>query len=389
MVWDAPTPTTGVPDAQAEAADRRDRHAADARRRCAGSSTGSPLHPGPARRSDGDGAARRRAGARRPATGWRRADPPPDARGSPRRGARCWTRWPQREPRATARPGARGRGQRRRGARHGGCRAAGRRRRCRSRRRSRIPDPEHPGQVLSPDQAGGRRGAARRRWRRARSRVTLLDGVTGSGKTEVYLEAVAECLRAGPPGAGAAAGDRAVLAMAGALRAPLRRGAGGVALRPDLAGAARSPGGRWPTGAAPVVVGARSALFLPFPDLGLVVVDEEHETAFKQEEGVVYHARDMAVVRARFCAAPAVLVSATPSLETVANVEAGRYRAAALCRRGTAARCCREVAAIDLRDDAAGARPLPRAAADRGDRATRWRAASRRCCSSTAAAMRR
>ena len=79
-------------------------------------------------------------------------------------------------------------------------------------------------------------------------------------------------------------------------------------------------------GGAPVVVGARSALFLPFPDLGLVVVDEEHETAFKQEDGVVYHARDMAVVRARLCAAPAVLVSATPSLETVANVEAGRYR---------------------------------------------------------------
>ena len=103
-------------------------------------------------------------------------------------------------------------------------------------------------------------------------------------------------------------------------------------------------------GAAPVVVGARSALFLPFPDLGLVVVDEEHETAFKQEEGVVYHARDMAVVRARFCAAPAVLVSATPSLETVANVEAGRYRAAApagaarrrgACRRSRRSTCGR------------------------------------------------
>ncbi len=79
-------------------------------------------------------------------------------------------------------------------------------------------------------------------------------------------------------------------------------------------------------GTAPVVVGARSALFLPFPNLGLIVVDEEHETAFKQEDGVVYHARDMAVVRARLCEAPAVLVSATPSLETVANVEAGRYR---------------------------------------------------------------
>ena len=74
-------------------------------------------------------------------------------------------------------------------------------------------------------------------------------------------------------------------------------------------------GGGWRE--ASVVVGARSALFLPFPDLGLVVVDEEHETAFKQEDGVVYHARDMAVVRARLAAAPAILTSATPSLETL------------------------------------------------------------------------
>ncbi len=88
-----------------------------------------------------------------------------------------------------------------------------------------------------------------------------------------------------------------------------------------------------------MVVGARSALFLPFPDLGLIVVDEEHETAFKQEDGVVYHARDMAVVRARLSDAPAVLVSATPSLETLANVEAGRYRHVTL-ERGMAARAC-------------------------------------------------
>ena len=101
-------------------------------------------------------------------------------------------------------------------------------------------------------------------------------------------------------------------------------------------------------GAAPVVVGARSALFLPFPDLGLVVIDEEHETAFKQEDGVVYHARDMAVVRARFCSAPAVLVSATPRLETLANVEAGRYRRLTLpTRHGGAG--LPTVAAIDMR----------------------------------------
>jgi len=102
-------------------------------------------------------------------------------------------------------------------------------------------------------------------------------------------------------------------------------------------------------GEAPVVVGARSALFLPFPDLGLVVIDEEHETAFKQEEGVVYHARDMAVVRARLCGAPAVLVSATPSLETMANVESGRYRRLNLpARHGGAA--LPAVRLLDLRE---------------------------------------
>ena len=137
-----------------------------------------------------------------------------------------------------------------------------------------------------------------------------------------------------------------------------------------------------------MVVGARSALFLPFPDLGLIVVDEEHETAFKQEEGVVYHARDMAVVRARFAAAPAVLVSATPSLETLANVEAGRYRRLTLADRHGGARLP-EVAADRPARDPAGTRPFPVAAADRRGARTRWRAASRRCCSSIAAAMRR
>src|SRR5271154_2970836 len=79
------------------------------------------------------------------------------------------------------------------------------------------------------------------------------------------------------------------------------------------------------SGEARVVVGARSALFLPFADLGLIVVDEEHEGAYKQEDGVIYHARDMAVVRARFERAPIVLASATPSLETRVNAEQGRY----------------------------------------------------------------
>jgi primosomal protein N' (replication factor Y) len=102
-------------------------------------------------------------------------------------------------------------------------------------------------------------------------------------------------------------------------------------------------------GDASVVVGARSALFLPFPDLGLVVVDEEHETAFKQQDGVVYNARDMAVVRARLSGCPAVLVSATPSLETVANVEAGRYGHLRLASRHGGA-SMPKIVLVDLRE---------------------------------------
>ncbi len=177
--------------------------------------------------------------------------------------------------------------------------------------------------------------------------VTLLDGVTGSGKTEVYLEAVAACL---------AAGRQALILLPEiALSAQfLDRFARRFGVRPalwhsDLAGRTRRMTWRAVAdGMAPVVVGARSALFLPFPDLGLIIVDEEHETAFKQEDGVVYHARDMAVVRARFCAAPAILVSATPSLESLANVEIGRYRHLRLAARHGGA-VLPEIAAIDLR----------------------------------------
>jgi primosomal protein N' (replication factor Y) len=209
------------------------------------------------------------------------------------------------------------------------------------------PDPDRPGPPLSAQQAEAaatlREGVAARQFS-----VTLLDGVTGSGKTEVYLEAVAECLRQGR--------QALVLLPEIALssqwleRFAARFGAAPAVWHSDLASRTRRITWRAVAdGAAPVVVGARSALFLPFPDLGLVVVDEEHETAFKQEEGVVYHARDMAVVRARLCAAPAVLVSATPSLETMANVEAGRYRRVHLpARHGGAA--LPRVRLVDLRE---------------------------------------
>ncbi len=210
-----------------------------------------------------------------------------------------------------------------------------------------TPDPAHPGPALSPDQA--RAAAVLRAEAAARHfSVTLLDGVTGSGKTEIYLEAVAECLAQGR--------QALVLLPEIALssqwleRFERRFGTPPAVWHSDLASRTRRVTWRAVAdGAAPVVVGARSALFLPFPELGLVVVDEEHETAFKQEDGVNYHARDMAVVRARLSDAACVLVSATPSLETLANVDLGRYRRLTLAARHGGA-TLPSVAAIDLRD---------------------------------------
>jgi len=155
-------------------------------------------------------------------------------------------------------------------------------------------------------------------------RTTVLDGVPGSGKTEVYFQAVAEALKNG----------RQVLVLLPeiALSAQwLSRFRGRFGVKPgvwhsDLSAAQRRHTWRAVAeGEAKVVVGARSALFLPFPDLGLIVIDEEHESAFKQEDGVIYNGRDMGVVRAHLGNFPVVLASATPSLETVVNAEAGRY----------------------------------------------------------------
>ena len=210
----------------------------------------------------------------------------------------------------------------------------------------RAPRPDHPGPMLSPAQASAAeslRGAVASR----RFQVALLDGVTGSGKTEVYLEAVAECLAAGRQALVLL--PEIALSSQWLQRFEARFGVPPAVWHSDLASRTRRVTWRAVAeGAAPVVVGARSALFLPFPDLGLVVVDEEHETAFKQEDGVVYHARDMAVVRARLCDAPAVLVSATPSLETLSNVETGRYRRMTLAARHGGA-TLPAVEALDLR----------------------------------------
>lgn len=154
--------------------------------------------------------------------------------------------------------------------------------------------------------------------------VSLIDGVTGSGKTEVYFEAVAETLRQG----------RQVLILLPeiALTAAFlerfqdRFGAKPAEWHSDLSPRMREKVWRQAvTGEVKVVAGARSALFLPFDNLGLIIVDEEHDPAYKQEDRVYYNARDMAVVRARIAEFPVVLVSATPSVESQVNGSSGRY----------------------------------------------------------------
>jgi primosomal protein N' (replication factor Y) len=183
--------------------------------------------------------------------------------------------------------------------------------------------------------------------------VTLLDGVTGSGKTEVYFEAVADAIRAGR--------QTLILMPEIALTAQfLDRFAARFGVRPAEWHSELSPRKRARTwkavadGEVSVVVGARSALFLPYADLGLIVVDEEHDQAYKQEDGVRYHARDMAVVRGHIARIPVVLSSATPSLETEVNARRGRYRRLALPERFGGQRMP-SVEAIDLRTE----RPPP------------------------------
>ncbi len=177
--------------------------------------------------------------------------------------------------------------------------------------------------------------------------VTLLDGVTGSGKTEVYFAAIAAALAAGKQALVLL--PEIALSTQWLYRFRQRFGADPLVWHSHLTPAARRKSWRQVAlGQAPVVVGARSALFLPLQNLGLIVVDEEHEASFKQEDGVLYNARDMAVVRARLEQIPIVLASATPSLETVANVAAGRFHCTRLPMRHGAADLP-EIVTIDLR----------------------------------------
>ena len=215
-----------------------------------------------------------------------------------------------------------------------------------------VPSLEAEGPELSPDQAEAARHLSERVAAGSFS-VTLLDGVTGSGKTEVYFEAVRQALTEG----------RQVLVLLPEIvlsaqwleRFERRFGVAPAQWHSDLTQAQRRTVWRAVAeGKAPVVVGARSALFLPYRELGLIVVDEEHDQAFKQEDGVPYHARDMAVVRARLGGFPCVLASATPSLESIQNVQAGRYDSVHLDERHAGA-LLPQVEALDMRGD----RPPP------------------------------
>jgi primosomal protein N' (replication factor Y) len=177
--------------------------------------------------------------------------------------------------------------------------------------------------------------------------VTLLDGVTGSGKTEVYFEGVAENIRKGR--------QTLILMPEIALTGQsLDRFTARFGTRPAEWHSQLSPRTRartWGAVAAnevQVVVGARSALFLPYADLGLIVVDEEHDPAYKQEDGAHYHARDMAVVRGSIAKIPVVLASATPSVESEVNARRGRYKRIHLPERFGGAHLP-SIEAIDMR----------------------------------------
>lgn len=207
------------------------------------------------------------------------------------------------------------------------------------------PDPDFDRPQLTPEQE--RAAASLRLAEQGGFSVTLLDGVTGSGKTEVYFEAVAAVI---------AAGRQALillpeiaLTQAFLDRFHDRFGARPAEWHSDVPPRMRERVWRQlAEGRVRVVAGARSALFLPFRDLGLIVVDEEHDPAYKQEDRVYYHARDMAVVRASIGRFPIVLASATPSVESRVNAEQGRYARVALPSRFADA-ALPQLGAIDMR----------------------------------------
>jgi len=185
------------------------------------------------------------------------------------------------------------------------------------------PDDRYGTTELTPDQRE-KADALRAMVTAQKAGATLLEGITGSGKTEVYFEALAECF---------AQGKQALvllpeIALTSSFleRFEQRFGARPAEWHSELAPRAREKTWRQiVTGELQIVAGARSSLFLPFKDLGLIIVDEEHDLAYKQEDRVFYNARDMAVVRGQLEEFPVVLCSATPAIETRVNAQLDRY----------------------------------------------------------------
>ncbi len=211
-----------------------------------------------------------------------------------------------------------------------------------------VPDPEARPPKLSDAQAHAAE-SLQAAVTAERFSVSLLDGVTGSGKTEVFLEAVAENLRLGRQ-------SLILMPEISLTNMVIDRIERRFAARPAEWHSAIPPRQRvrvWrgvAEGRVPIVVGARSSLFLPFADLGLVIIDEEHDPAYKQEDRVSYHARDMSIVRGREGNFPVILSSATPSIESRVNADQGRYRRLHLPDRISGA-VMPDVTAIDMRHD--------------------------------------
>jgi primosomal protein N' (replication factor Y) len=212
-----------------------------------------------------------------------------------------------------------------------------------------LPDPDRPSRELTADQTAAAetlRGLVRER----AFRTALLDGVTGSGKTEVYFEAIAEALRGDPEAQVLVLLPEIALTQAVTSRFEERFGV--VPAEWHSAAGSKARRRVWrevAAGRARIVVGARSALFLPYRKLRLIVVDEEHDASYKQEDGVIYHARDLAVMRAAIEHCTIVLASATPSLETLANAGAGRYAHLKLTARPGVSRLP-DISLADLRE---------------------------------------
>jgi primosomal protein N' (replication factor Y) len=212
-----------------------------------------------------------------------------------------------------------------------------------------APDADRDGVELVPQQTEAA-DQLKRMLEAGGFQAALLDGVTGSGKTEVYFDAIAHALRSDPEAQILVLLPEIALTQAVTARFIQRFGAEPAVWHSDQGHKERRRIWREVNhNRARIVIGARSALFLPFQNLRLIVVDEEHDATYKQGDGLHYQARDLAVVRARASKAAIVLASATPSIETLANARAGRYAYIQLPDRiGQAV--LPEIATIDLRE---------------------------------------